>query len=339
MTDPDQNDKGDPVDVSVVIPSRDRRGPLERCLNALVEQTHPHFEVVVVDDASSDGTTAFLQEFSADHPTLPLRWIVNDVNIGANRSRNRGIREARGELVAFTDSDCVPAPDWLERLTAPFADANLGAVTGAIELPSPTNIFEVTYRGTNRVVGKSYVNRLVGGNMCVRRTCLLEYPLDEDLKYGCDEEGLYLKLKAAGFDQRFVPAAHVVHEHHFTGRSLFRQARIGGAGAAWLVYKYHLPPRLDLLPFMLTYLTLPLILVRAWLVVVPAFFFAGALAAITYNDLFRKRKTIGETVLSFPVLLAYYHVRLYGYVMQAIRLRFTKHGVARVHISRIRGRS
>jgi hypothetical protein len=62
------------------------------------------------------------------------------------------------------------------------------------------------------------------------------------------------------------------------------------------------------------------------------------LAAITYNDLFRKRKTIGETVLSFPVLLAYYHVRLYGYVMQAIRLRFTKHGVARVHISRIRGR-
>jgi glycosyltransferase involved in cell wall biosynthesis len=320
--------------VSVVIPTRDRRGILERCLEALAAQTHPNFEIVVVDDCSSDGTPEFLRQFADSHPDLALRWLRNETNIGANRSRNRGIRAARGELAAFTDSDCIAEPDWLERLASPFSDPRLAAVTGSIEMPAPANLSELTYRGTNRVVDRGYVNRLVGCNMCIRRSLLLEHPLDEDLKYGCDEEGIYLRLRTAGYDQRFVADALVYHEHRFTLRSLFRQARIGGAGAAWLVYKYHLPPRLDLLPFLLAYITLPLMLFDAWFGLVPAFFFASALAAIIYNDLFRKRKTVGETLRSFPVLLAYYHVRLVGYVVQAMSLRLGKHDIKRVRLGR-----
>jgi len=334
MKDTKPDSAAEPTLVSVVIPSRDRRMALEKCLNALVGQTHRHFEIVVVDDASSDGTSEFLETYASDHAELQIRWLINEANIGANRSRNRGIREVRGGLVAFTDSDCVPAQDWLEHLVHPFSDPNLAAVTGTIEMPPPANIFEVTYRGTNRVLDQGYVNRLVGGNMCIRRELLLEYPLDEDLQYGCDEEGLYLKLKAAGYGQRFVREARVLHEHYFTGRSLFRQARIGGTAAAWLVYKYYLPQRIDMLPFLLAYLTLPLVLVKGWLAAGPAFFFVGALAGITYNDLFRKRKTIGETIRSFPVLLAYYHVRLLGYVVQTIRLRVTRHGFKRMRLTR-----
>ena len=118
-----------------------------------------------------------------------------------------------------------------------------------------------------------------------------------------DEEGLHLALRAAGYELRAAPDAVVLHEHHYTGRSLFRQAFRGGRSAARLVYKYYLPPRLDLLPFILAYLTLPLVLLGWWYAVVPGFFFCGAAAAITYNDLFRKGKSIGETVLTFPVLL------------------------------------
>ncbi len=315
--------------VSVVIPTRDRRDALERCLEALVAQTHPSFEVVIVDDCSSDGTAEFLREFARKHPGLQLRWLRNETNIGANPSRNRGIRDAHGELVAFTDSDCVAESDWLEQLVRPFSDPRIGAVAGLVEMPPPSNIFELTYLGASRVVDKGYVNRLVAGNMCVRRQLLLENPLDEDLKYGCDEEGLYLRLRAAGYQQRLVHDALVLHEHGFTGRSLLRQARVGGAAAAWLVYKYHLPPRLDLLPFMLTYLTLPLTLFDRWLIAIPCFFFAGAVAALTYNELSRKRKTIGQTLRCFPVLLVYYHVRLVGFVLAALRLRFSKHDITR----------
>jgi hypothetical protein len=169
--------------------------------------------------------------------------------------------------------------------------------------------------------------------MCIRRRLLLEYPLDEDLSYGCDEEGIYMRLRAAGYEQRLVADAVVRHEHYFTGRALFKHAYRGGKATAWLVYKYYLPQRLDMLPFMLAYLTVPLVLIDGRLGVVPLLFFAGALAAITYNDLFRKRKTVGETLRSFPVLLAYYHVRLLAYVTESVRLNLGRHTIQRERIA------
>ena len=340
------HEKGvEPPMVSVVIPTRDRRLALERCLDALAYQTHANYEVIVVDDGSSDDTQAFLQQFTADHPGLQLTCLRNDTPIGANGSRNRGIGIAEGRFVAFIDSDCVAEGDWLEELVRGFTGQRVAAVTGTVRNPPPANIYELTYRGTNRVHGSPYVTRLVGCNMGIRRELLLTYMLDEDraarvtnpdgmtdditVSGRGDEEGLYLMLRAAGYEQLAAPDAVVLHEHHYTGRTFFKQAFRGGRSAARLVYKYYLPPRLDMLPFMLTYLTLPLLLVQRWLGLLPAVFFAAALAAIVYNDLFRKGKTIGETVRSFPVLLAYYHVRLFGYVTEAICLRLGKHEITR----------
>ena len=318
--------------ISVVIPTRNRRDALERCRAALAEQAFEDFEIIIVDDSSTDGTADFVNDFATDHATMRLRCIVNTTHLGANGSRNRGIREAQGSLIAFLDSDCIAAPDWLEQLVRGFDEDRVAAVTGLVEDPAATNIFELTYRGTNRVRAAGYPTRLVGGNMAVRRNLLLQYPLDEDLKYGCDEEGLYLRLRAAGHDQRFLFGARVRHEHPFTARSFFRQARLGGAAAAWLIYKYHRPPRLDLMPFILFYLSLPLGLVSTGLLTISAIFGAGALAALSYNELYRKGKTITETVRVFPVLLAYYHVRLVAYVTETILLRIRKHGIKRVRL-------
>ena len=336
MTKDDQSalaSAGESALVSIVIPSYNRLSILPCCLEALSRQTYRNCEVIIVDDGSNDGTPEFLARFQSEHADLNLRWFVNDRNMGSNRSRNRGIREARGELVAFVDSDCIAEPDWLEKLLRGFVSERVGAVTGMVKNAAPSNIYELTYKGTSRVRGSGFANRLVGGNMCIRRCLLLEYPLDEDLKFGGDEEGIYLQLRAAGYEQRLVPDAIVRHEHPFTRKSFFRQSYLGGRAAAWLVYKYHLPQRLDVLPFMLAYLTLPLVLIDRWLAVIPLFFFAGALAAITYNDLFRKRKTVGETVRSFPILLAHYHVRLFAYVTELVRLHFGKHDIKRVRLS------
>lgn len=320
--------------VSVVIPTRNRRRELERCLNTLADQTYPNYEVIVVDDCSSDDTPDFIRDYASRRHGLRLRCLENETHLGANASRNRGIRAGEGVFVAFVDSDCRAECDWLEKLLQGFTGPRVAAVTGAVENPPPTNIYELTYRGTNRVRDSAYVNRLVGCNMSIRRDLLLQYPLDEDLKYGCDEEGIYLRLRAAGYEQKFVRDARVCHEHYFTRRTFFRQARLGGAGAAWLVYKYHLWPRLDLLPFMLAYLTLPLVVVHRWFLAVPALFFAAAVAATTYNELFRKGKTVGDTVRSFPVSLGYYHVRLAGYIVEAIRLRLGRYNIARHRLGR-----
>ena len=309
-----------------------RRAVLARCLAALVAQTYRAFEIVVVDDGSTDDTPAWIASFAAANPDLRLRCLANETNLGANRSRNRGIQAAEGSLCAFLDSDCIARPDWIEKLVAGFTSERVAAVTGVVEELPPRNIFELMYRGTSRVYAKTEATRLVAGNMCLRRELLLVHPLDEDLKYGCDEEGIYLRLRAAGYEQRLAPDAVVRHEHPFTGRSLFRQARVGGAAAAWLVYKYHLRSRLDLLPFMLTYLLLPLIAFDRWLGVPAVCCFAAGIAALLYNELFRKGKTLAQTLIVFPVLLVYYHVRLVGYVGAALALRLGLRSVQRVRL-------
>lgn len=320
--------------VSVVIPTCNRREALARCLDSILAQTYRNFEIVVVDDCSTDDTPEFLANFTTAHENVALRSERNDHNCGANASRNRAIRASKGEFVAFLDSDCVAQTDWLERLVGGFESERVAAVTGRVTMPPPSNIYELTLKGTSRVHGAGAAPRLVAGNMCIRRSLLLRHPLDEDLKYGCDEEGIYLRLKAAGFQQVVVPDAIVRHEHYFDRGSFLRQAFRGGGAAAWLVYKYHLPTRIDLLPFIMGYLTLLLALIDARLLAVPALFFLLAFSAVVYNELCRKGKTLWETVRCLPMLCMYYHFRLAGYVSKAIQLRFTRHGLKRVRLSR-----
>ncbi len=334
--------------VSVVVPTFNRRQILERCVEALAAQTYSNYEVIIVDDGSTDDTPRFLEQFAASHPELDFRYSRNEPNLGANPSRNLGIRKATGEFIALQDNDCIADPDWIEQLLRGFTSERVAVVVGRVESPPPSNIYELTFKGTLRVPGPGIANRLVSCNMCVRRELMLKYMFDDDRAAQArnpdgtvdvtvsgrgDEEGLYLMLRAAGYEQRVVPEAVVLHEHRYTGRSFFKQAFRGGRSAARLVYKYYLPPRLDMLPFMLTYLTLPLLLSDRWFAAVPVFFFAGALAAVTYNDLARKGKSIGETLRSFPMLLVYYHVRLAGYVTESARLRLRRSMIQRVRLT------
>ncbi len=245
------------------------------------------------------------------------------------------------------DSDCIAEPDWLEKLIEGFTGPDIAAVTGLVLDPPATNLYEMAFKGTNRVHGAGPAPRLVGGNMAVRREPLLAYLWDEDRRFqammadgvpdvstsgGCDEEGLYLQLRAAGFKQLIIPEARVLHEHYYTRKSFFRQAYLGGGSAAHLVYKYCRPPRLDVIPLGLTYLTLPLALFNQRLALVPAAFLVTTIAALIYNDLFRKAKTLGETLLTLPHMVAYYHVRLLGYVTEALRLRLGLRRIKRIRL-------
>lgn len=322
--------------VSIVIPSYNRRSFLNPCLESLTKQTFPRFEVIIVDDGSTDDTIEFLTEFKKGHPDFQLRWFVHEENLGANVARNRGVQEAKGEFVAFLDSDCIVEPKWIEDLIKGFDSHNVASVTGLVIDVKPKNIYQLAYKGSTTVHGQGDAPRIVSNNLCVRRNLLVKYPFEEDLKYGCNEEGLFLRLQAAGHRQRFVPKAKVLHDHPHTRKTFFRRAWILGKAAAWLVYKYHLPHRLDLLPFIFGYLSLPIGLLNERLLIVPLFFFTTAIAALIYNDLFRKRKTLTETFLSFPVLLAYYHVRLLAYVKESLRLRLFQNPIKRVDLSQMK---
>ncbi len=96
--------------VSVVVPVRDRRALLRRCLDALAAQTVDDYEVIVIDDGSRDGSA---DEAWADAAAgRPVRLIEGDGR-GAVAARTLGVASARGDVLAFTDSDCEPESGWL----------------------------------------------------------------------------------------------------------------------------------------------------------------------------------------------------------------------------------
>lgn len=337
--------------VSVVIPTCNRAGILRRCLAAVARQSYRPLEVIVVDDASTDETTAMLEDFARSHASPDIRRLRFDGHRGANAARNWGVGESRGAIVAFLDSDCIAESDWLERLIAGFGHGGVAAVTGVCTDPTPANIYELAFSGSNRVHGEGAAPRLVGGNMAVRKEVLMRFGWDEDRRHqvmradgtpdtsaggGCDEEGLFLLISAAGYEQRVAPDAVVLHDHRYDRRSFFLQAFLGGGSAAHLVYKYWLPPRLDLLPWTMFYVSLALTMGHVNFAYAAGACLAASLGAILYNEIRRKKKSLIDAVRCLPVLVAYYQVRLAGYLYEAWRVRVGYRVIERVRLRRRR---
>jgi GT2 family glycosyltransferase len=103
---------------------------LGRCLRQLGDQDYPAYEVIVVDDASSDGTLAVAEAARASG--LELQIVRSERNRGCPGARNLGLRQARGELVGFIDADGFAAPDWLSRAVAHFAEPTVGGVASTV---------------------------------------------------------------------------------------------------------------------------------------------------------------------------------------------------------------
>ena len=131
--------------VSVVIPTYRRPHLLADCLEALCAQNYDpsSYEVIVVDNAGCPDTRRVVERFEGraeprwrDAAGPPVRYLLAADSRGPAAARNRGWQAARGEIIAFTDDDCLPTPGWLGAGTAAFANGEVG-VTGNIVVPIP----------------------------------------------------------------------------------------------------------------------------------------------------------------------------------------------------------
>ena len=126
--------------ISVVVSTYERRGRLRQLVGALERQTVPaaDFEVVIVDDGSTDGSFEELQRLAAA-TRLDLRPVRLDQNGGPAAGRNVGWRTARAPIIAFTDDDCEPQPDWLQRGLDAMERGNVVAVGRTLPNPAQRN--------------------------------------------------------------------------------------------------------------------------------------------------------------------------------------------------------
>lgn len=120
-----------PIAVSVIVPARDAAPTLRRTLEALsAQRLDVPYEVIVVDDGSRDETPAIAETYAS-----LVRLIRNDSSLGPGGARNRGVAESSGSVLAFTDADCFPEPQWLARGVQALETADV--VQGRVD-PDPT---------------------------------------------------------------------------------------------------------------------------------------------------------------------------------------------------------
>jgi len=313
--------KGAPPRSSIVVCVYNRGEEVQACVQSMLHLEDRDFEIVLVDDCSTDDSLQRLEAFRDNHPEVRVTIVHNETNQGVSGARNAGIDAARGEYVLFTDSDCMVEPAWLGRVIVPFSDPAVAAVGGGIINPPPQNYAERAYVGRSRIVESVAQNRhLVGCNMAFRRNVLEQFRFDGALTYGCDEDDIVRRMMACGYRTAYVPDAVVHHHHRLTPRGYMKMAYRQGSGAARHWYKHGLYVGRDLLPLVLAVVTTPLMLFDRRLSIVPAAFLAVQLAAIAYNEFALKGKGLVETVCVYPIAVVYYVFKFLGYARIVVAL-------------------
>jgi len=125
------------IKTSVIIPTYNSKEDLRTCLRALAGQAYPkdQFEIIVVDDGSTDGTEALVKELEQTNGVANGVRYVKQSNRGPAVARNAGIREAKGEIVVFIDADCIADADWLKQLDESFEDQKVVGASGSTISP------------------------------------------------------------------------------------------------------------------------------------------------------------------------------------------------------------
>jgi len=201
------------LDVSVVIPAYNAEDTLGACLEALGAQSAPpdRYEVIVVDDGSDDGTVAVAREHGVR--------LVRQPNAGPAAARNTGARAARGKILLFTDADCAPAPDWIERMTAPFDDPEVAGAKGVYRTRQREWVarfvqqeYEERYA---RMVGQECIDFVDTYSAAYRRDIFLAHGGFDSLfpLPSVEDQEFSFRLARVGCWLAFVPDAVVFHRH------------------------------------------------------------------------------------------------------------------------------
>jgi O-antigen biosynthesis protein len=224
--------------VSVIVCSFNGAKTLDACLASLRTLNYPDYEVVLVDDGSTDDTRAI----AARHP-----WIraIHQENMGLSAARNVGAAEATGDVLAYTDSDCMADPDWLYHLVGTMLSGDYAGVGGPNISPPAENWIQACVAaapgGPSHVLLTDVVaEHIPGCNMAFHRWAFdLVGGFDAQYRKAGDDVDFCWRLQQAGGVIAFSPSAIVWHHRRFTLRA-FRKQQEGYGEAESLLRFQHL---------------------------------------------------------------------------------------------------
>lgn len=250
--------------VSVILCSFNGAKKIKNTLIALKKQTYPNFEIIVVDDGSSDKTAQIAEDFG-------VITISHSQNKGLSASRNTGIKKSKGEIIAFTDDDCVPDLKWLQELVNAYSNSEIVGVGGKVVVANNDRSIITTYlrennplqplllslTKSNSILYRFYlyirklffpkielkqqqVYMIVGANMSFRKKVFEQIGLfDETFHFGADEEDFCKRIFLQHIGELwYIPKAIIYHLFDINFFSFLKKSKLYGKGNARMYHKY-----------------------------------------------------------------------------------------------------
>jgi GT2 family glycosyltransferase len=242
------------IHVSVIVVCFNEERNIGACLDALIRQDFHGREIIVVDGNSTDRTREIVEEYRRKYEEISL--VLNPKRTIAS-NRNVGVGRAKAPLVAFTDADCAPPPDWLSGLVAGYRsmhaqDKSVAAVGSGNTPPAQGSPFLValgivqnTFLGNlgsaqgMRFAKPRPVASLAALNVLYEKAKIVEAGLfDEDMGNMCEDADLNYRLRQNGYKLVYLPAPLVMHRYRSDLRKWGRNMFAYGKGRALLMRKH-----------------------------------------------------------------------------------------------------
>jgi len=209
-------------DISVIISSYNMADTLPNAINSILEQTFQNWELIIIDDGSTDNTLDVLKPYMKYHPKI--RFIRNDINMGLVISLNKGLDMARGKYIARLDADDTAYPDRLSRQFQFMEENKLDLSSGQRDTPETKNIEQKNFpddRLDSFQLGFSHLSRnMFGHPMTIFRKSFLD---DHNLRYNvnrpnAEDYDLWLQIFLNG-GKLGIMGGRPITTYHFSGHS------------------------------------------------------------------------------------------------------------------------
>jgi cellulose synthase/poly-beta-1,6-N-acetylglucosamine synthase-like glycosyltransferase len=230
--------------VSVIVPIYNSEADLPGLIECLRSQTYPrdHVEYLLVNNNSSDRTAQILEGSAAEAATegIAIHALTEDRIQSSYAARNKAIRMAQGDILAFTDADCRPQPDWLEKLVIPFSNPNVGIVVGElVALPGDTILEKYAERyelmSQKWLVEHPFCPYGQTANIAIRKQIFEQVGLFRPyLTTGGDADICWRIQQQTDWKLEFAPQAIIRHRHRSNLQDFTSQWRRYGTSNRYL---------------------------------------------------------------------------------------------------------
>lgn len=225
--------------ISIVIPVYNAISTIDLCLESILNLNYPNnkFEIIVVDNGSDDGSDEVVKKHN-------VKLFYETLLKSSYQARNKGIVNSNGELIVFTDSDCIATPNWLTNLVKDWHDTSIGCYAGEVLAYKPHTLVE-KYSDRKQMISNKlalkceYMPYTVTANTSYRKEVFERIGLfNPRLFSGGDNDFSWRMQKKTDLQIKYEPDAIVYHKHRTNLLGLYRQYKRYEYGDS-LLQEYH----------------------------------------------------------------------------------------------------